>query len=70
MTLPTLTRPRPRGPVDTEPHTAAELVEVLDVMRAVLGPPEAMESPKARAVYLLDQTRLAAMVGRKENDRG
>lgn len=60
MTLPTLTRSRLRGPADCVPSTAADLVEVLDTMRAVLGPPEAMESPKARAVYLLDQTRLAA----------
>lgn len=46
----------------TEPHTAVELVEVLDTMRAALGPPEAMESPRARAVYLLDQSRLAVAV--------
>ena len=35
----------PTGPCTTEPHTATELVEVLDTMRAVLGPPEAMDSP-------------------------
>jgi hypothetical protein len=44
----------------TEPRTAAELVEVLDTMRVVLGAPEAMESPRSRAIYLLNQTRLAA----------
>ena len=60
MTLPTLNRPRLRGPADCVPSTAADLVEVLDTMRAVLGPPERMESPTCRAIYLLDQTRLAA----------
>jgi hypothetical protein len=44
----------------TEPSTPAELLEVLDAMRVVLGPPEAMESPRSRAIYLLNQTRLAA----------
>jgi hypothetical protein len=44
----------------TEPRSPTELVEVLDTMRVVLGPPEAMESPRARAIYLLNQTRLAA----------
>ena len=43
-----------------EPRSPTELVEVLDAMRVVLGPPEAMESPRARAIYLLNQTRLAA----------
>lgn len=43
----------------TEPHTAIELVEVLDTMRAVLGPPETMD-PGPRAVYLLDESRLTA----------
>ena len=47
---------RPRAP-----RTADELIEVLDTMRAALGPPEAMESPRARAIYLLDCTRLAAL---------
>jgi hypothetical protein len=47
-----------------EPKTAAELVEVLDDMRAVLGPPEAMESPRSRAIYLLNQSRLIAAAGR------
>ena len=60
----TLTHERPvrctTGPCPTEPHTATELVEVLDTMRAVLGPPEAMDSPRSRAIYLLNQTRLAA----------
>jgi hypothetical protein len=41
-------------------EAAAELVEVLDTMRAVLGPPEHMESPRARALYLLNQSRLNA----------
>jgi hypothetical protein len=56
-------RPPARAPTSTrptEPHTPAELVEVLDTMRVVLGPPEAMESPRSRAIYLLNQTRLAA----------
>jgi hypothetical protein len=44
----------------TEPTSPTELVEVLDAMRAALGPPEAMESPRARAIYLLNRTRLAA----------
>ena len=44
----------------SEPHSPTELVEVLDAMRVVLGPPEAMESSRARAIYLLNQTRLAA----------
>jgi hypothetical protein len=43
-----------------EPETADELAEVLVLMRAVLGDPERMESPKARAIFLLDQDRLAA----------
>jgi hypothetical protein len=56
------TRTAPRsGP--TEPRTPAELVEVLDTMRVVLGPPEAMESPRSRAIYLLNATRLAAACG-------
>jgi hypothetical protein len=50
-----------------EPRTAAELVEVLDDMRTVLGPPEAMESPRARAIYLLNQSRLTA-AGRYEKE--
>jgi hypothetical protein len=45
----------------TEPDSAADLVEVLDVMRAVLGPPEHMESPRARAIYLLNRSRLSAV---------
>jgi hypothetical protein len=60
----TLTDVRPvrclTGPCPSEPHTATELVEVLDTMRAVLGPPEAMDSPRSRAIYLLNKTRLAA----------
>ena len=43
-----------------QPQTAAELVDVLDTMRAVLGPPEAMASPSSRAIYLLNESRLAA----------
>ena len=42
------------------PATMAELVEVHDTMRAVLGPnPEAMD-PQARAIYLLDESRIRA----------
>jgi hypothetical protein len=46
--------------VTTEPHTAPELVTVLDDMAAALGPPEHMDSPHARARYLLDRDRLVA----------
>jgi hypothetical protein len=42
------------------PGTAAELIEVLDTMRAVLGSPEEMDSLHSRAIYRLNQTRLAA----------
>ena len=42
------------------PADLAELVEVHDTMRAVLGDPEHMDSPKARAVFLLDRDRIQA----------
>jgi hypothetical protein len=48
------------------PTTAVELVEALDDRRAVFGSPERMESPDARARWLLDQSRLTAAT-RKEN---
>ena len=42
------------------PRTLAELVEVHDMMRAVLGDPERMENPLARALFLLDADRIRA----------
>lgn len=40
------------------PSTVAEIVEVADLMYAVLGAPESMDNPVARAIYLLDQDRI------------
>jgi hypothetical protein len=57
----TITKPPPELRLDAHrPTPPAELVEVLDTMRAVLGAPEAMDDPHARAIYLLDETRLRA----------
>jgi hypothetical protein len=52
----TIDRPRPAATEGRRPADLAERVEVHDLMRAVLGEPERMANPHARAVYLLDAT--------------
>jgi hypothetical protein len=56
--------PHPLAPGACRPADLAELVEVHDQMTAVLGDPEHMDSPRARAVFLLDADRIRA--ARKE----
>jgi hypothetical protein len=40
------------------PLTLEEVVEVHDLMLAVLGRAEEMEDPRARALFLLDEDRI------------
>lgn len=50
-----------RAEARRRPTNVADLVEVHDDMTAVFGSnPEAMDDPHARAVYLLDATRIRA----------
>jgi hypothetical protein len=52
--------PHPLTPGARRPANLAELVEVHDDMLAALGDPEHMDSPKARALFLLDADRIRA----------
>jgi hypothetical protein len=50
----------------TEPHTAAELLEVLDNLAAVYGDAEHAPTPQCRARWRLDETLFTAAY-RKEH---